>query len=303
VVARNIDSNGRRSKGGAIRVGAVNALHRIFAPIADFALDAGLSVREIKSILQITSVKLLADHQTGAGQRRNISAIAARTGVSRNEISRILNKPAVMRHQAADHERQPINRVLSAWCSKSEFANSDERPADLKIYGDGASFDLLVKKYGGGVPTRALLDELVRVGSVELIATNTVRLKTEVAVSGALSANAIGEFGERSAEYLATLLSNIRSSEGRRLMWTYNGFVPSGRAVEALRRQISTRAFELHLLGNGCFSKKDARQNRQDARREMHAVSLMVVYCDEPKTVAHSTKTPTRRRNLRRKDL
>ncbi|HMD74060.1 MAG TPA: hypothetical protein VKG05_09395, partial [Steroidobacteraceae bacterium] len=77
----------------------MNALYKVLAPIADFALDAGLSVREIKSIFQITSVKLLADRQIKQGQRRSISAISARTGISRNEISRIIKMTALMRLQ------------------------------------------------------------------------------------------------------------------------------------------------------------------------------------------------------------
>jgi len=301
VVAKNIGGSRRRSKGSAIRVGAVNALYKVFAPIADFALDAGLSVRDIKSIFQITSVKLLADRQIEQGQRRNISVISARTGISRNEISRIIKMTSLMRLQAANREHPPTNRVLSAWGSNSEFVKTDGQPADLKIFGEGASFNLLVKKYGRGVPTRAILDELVRAGSIEIIAKNAVRLKAEVAVNGALESNTVDEFGEQSADLIAAMLSSIRSSEGHRFIYKFKGTVPSERAVDAVRRKISARTHQLSSVSNGCLSKNNASRHRHNSGGKIHSVSVTVIYCDEPKIIARKTKKyPARRRNLRR---
>lgn len=301
VVVRNIGGSRPRSKGSAIRIGAVNALYKVFAPIADFALDAGLSVRDIRSIFQITSVKLLADRQIEQGQRRNISVISARTGISRNEISRIIKMTAPMRLQASDREHPPTNRVLSAWCSNSEFVKTDGQPADLKIFGEGASFNLLVKKYGRGVPTRAILDELVRAGSIEIIAKNAVRLRAEVAVNGALQSNTVDDFGEQSADLLAAMLSNIRSSVGHRFLYKFKGTVPSERAVDAVRREISARTRQLTTISNGCLSKSNTRRHRHNSGEKSHSVNVTVIYCDEPNINARNTKKyPARRRNLRR---
>lgn len=301
MLARNIGRNRRRSKSSAIRVGAVNALYKVLAPIADFALDAGLSVREIKSIFQITSVKLLADRQIKQGQRRSISAISARTGISRNEISRIIKMTALMRLQALERAHPPTNRVLSAWCSISEFVKADGQPADLKIFGEGVSFNLLVKKYGRGLPTRAILDELVRAGSIEIIKKNTVRLKAEAAVNDALKSNIVGEFGERSADLLAAMLSNIRSFGGHRFIFKIKGTVASERAVAAIRREISSRTHQLSPVSYGWVSQNNARRHQYNSGGKGHTVSVTVIYSDQPNIVARKPKkSSVRRRNLHR---
>lgn len=297
---KKISGNRRRNRGNAIRICAEEALYKVFFPIAEFVLDAGLSVREAKSIFQNTSVKLLADRQIKNGKRHNISAISATTGVSRSEISRIIKMTAMKRRQLAEREQQPTNRVLSSWCSNSEFANSDGRPADLRIFGSGASFNSLAKRYGRGVPTRAILDELVRTGSVELVQPNTVRLKAEVAVNGALSLNSVNEFGEKSAELLIAMLRSARNSGGHRFVSSASGIVESEKSMHAFRRRIASSIVQLTAEGQDWFSNDDACRHPKIAAPPSHAVSLTVIYRDEPNLAEHPEQSTLRRRNLRR---
>ena len=300
MVGKYTESNRRRVKGDAIRVGAVDALFKVLAPVAEFALDAGLSVRELKSIFQIVSVNILADHQIEEGRRHSISAIAATTGVSRTEISRIIKMTALEQRQIVNRERQPTNRLLAGWCCDSDYANVDGQPADLKIFGHGVSFNSLVRQYGRGLPTRAILDELVRVGSVEVIAANTVRLKTQLAVNGAFNLDSVNEFGERSAEFLVLMLSNTRNSQGHRFVSNVKGSVESKRVLQALRREIPARSVELTSAVKDRFFYSDSRGKRKSSRAKPHSVSLTVIYSDEPELKALSAKLAPRRRNMRR---
>jgi hypothetical protein len=56
--------------------------------------------------------------------------------------------------------------VVNAWRTDRMFADRYGRPRLLRITGSNASFAGLVRKYGGDVTPRAVLDELRRIGVV-----------------------------------------------------------------------------------------------------------------------------------------
>src|SRR5271167_3886714 len=106
---------------------------RLLEPIAQLALDSGLSIRELSSILREAAVRNLAAQQFKVALRPNISGIAASSGIPRGEISRILNKKTtssseldVKRHQ------QSTSKIVAAWCQDPKFVGANGRPADLK---------------------------------------------------------------------------------------------------------------------------------------------------------------------------
>jgi hypothetical protein len=57
-------------------------------------------------------------------------------------------------------------RVLTGWARDADFLDRRGQPRPLEVDG-AASFAVLVKRYSGDMPARAVLDELVRVGAVE----------------------------------------------------------------------------------------------------------------------------------------
>jgi hypothetical protein len=59
-----------------------------------------------------------------------------------------------------------VERVVDGWRVDREFLNHAGRPRILPIAGARRSFARLVKKYGGDIPHRAVLEELRRLGAV-----------------------------------------------------------------------------------------------------------------------------------------
>jgi hypothetical protein len=95
--------------------------------------------------------------------RVNHSRIAALTGLTRADVKRLLE-------QKAPHSNRrgltAMERVVEGWRSDPEFAIQPGRPRQLSISGRRGSFAHLVKKYGGDVTHRAVLDELRRLQAV-----------------------------------------------------------------------------------------------------------------------------------------
>ena len=93
----------------------------------------------------------------------NHSRVAAQTGLTRADVKRLLRHNVFT---SAHRSQTPVERVIDGWRSDREFATRPGHPKRLQISGLRGSFARLVRKYGGDVPHRAVLDELRRIGAV-----------------------------------------------------------------------------------------------------------------------------------------
>jgi len=221
------------------RATARKALLNILQPLAGFVLDTGLSVQEFQAIYRIAAVRSAAERQRELTGRISISGIAASTGIPRAEISRILK--TTPRQQPSDRKQQATNLILSAWHQDPKFTSANGSPSDLPIFGVGSTFDALVKTHGRGIPTRAMLDELARTDSIEVISPGTVRAKSVVAVDNGAGPRAVKAFGDRAAEFLSTMLLNMRDPERFRFVSNVSSVIDAGNALPIVRKEISTR--------------------------------------------------------------
>jgi hypothetical protein len=105
-----------------------------------------------------------ADSQLRNG-RVNQSKVAVLTGLRRAEVRKLLaTRPPTMRRCVAD--QSVIETVLTGWCTDKKFLDKRGDPKVLPVSKGSMSFTRLVKRYGGDVPHRAVLDELRRLGIV-----------------------------------------------------------------------------------------------------------------------------------------
>jgi hypothetical protein len=93
----------------------------------------------------------------------NHSRVAARTGLSRADVKRLL-KSSVIGSLRSD--QTPIKRVVHAWRTDPHYLTRAGLPKRLSIAGPGKSFSSLVREYGGDIPSRAILDELRCMGAI-----------------------------------------------------------------------------------------------------------------------------------------
>jgi Family of unknown function (DUF6502) len=199
----------KRSLEGNVRLASIRALRQLFLPLSEFALDTGVSVAEVNSILREASVLSAASLHIEDAGRVNISGIAATTGLPRGEISRILNSATSATNQASDRYQQPTNRILAAWRLDPRFGTASGRAAQLKIYGRGATFDSLVRSYGRGIPTRAMLDELIRTGAIDVRPSMKIRMNASVSIKPGITQRSVETLGHRAAEVFSGMLSSM----------------------------------------------------------------------------------------------
>jgi Family of unknown function (DUF6502) len=282
-----------------VRTGARKALARLLEPLTEFVFDSGLSIKEFHDILRAAAVRSVAARQLAISRRVNISGISASTGITRAEVSRILKTEPKSPQKSSDQHQQSTNKILSVWQQDPKFTTPNGQPADLKIYGRGSTFELLVKLYGRGIPTRAMLDELTRTRAIELRPEQTVRLKTGVAVERGMTPQVARLFGDRVSELMDTLLQNMRNSESSAFVASVADVKVSETELPLMRREISSKGAEFlseiqDMLARGPID------GRTSKARNAKSVSITICYHEELSKTKGEKSMQVRRRNFRR---
>lgn len=286
-----------------MRSAAQSALLSLLEPLAGFVLDSGISISELQLLLRIAAVRSIAARQLEMAQRTNISGIAATTGLSRSEVAKILKLNIGQDDDVSEGHQQATNRILSAWHEDPKYAKPNGQPAELSVFGPGVTFDSLVKNYGRGIPTRAVLDELLRTNSVALAGGKRVRALTMVAIDRGLSPRAIRVFGDRTAELLRTLLANMRDPAQQQFVSNVGSVISSPKMLPILRRDISARGADFLDEVRETLLRGEVRDSRRRSSGSLAKVSV-TVFCNETYLKSQERKASSvTRRNLRRSEL
>jgi Family of unknown function (DUF6502) len=282
-----------------VRTVARKALVQLLEPLVGFVLDSGLSTQELRWILREAAVRSVAAKQQSAMRRINISGIAASTGIPRADISRILGSSVRPSPPSTDRQQQSTNRILAVWHEDPKFTTSEGKPADLKIYGRGATFDALVRGHGRGIPTRAMLDELTRVGAAEVLASRLVRAKTSVAIDRGVNARAVRAFGERATELLSTMLQNMRDPENPQFVASVSRASISSKVMPLLRKELASKGADFLADIQDSLSREGGnplKTTRSGASR----VSVTIFYHETLRKNRPKKGVRKKRENLRR---
>lgn len=151
----------RRSEATSLRGTAV--LQELLVELAFVLLPRGMTPKRFGELARFAFVRAATERSRLRNGRVNYSRVAAQTGLSRADVKRLL-KSDVFNFNRVAHA--PTERVANGWRADPLFANASARRKGLPIAGPGVSFANLVRKYGGDVPHRAVLDELRRIGAV-----------------------------------------------------------------------------------------------------------------------------------------
>jgi hypothetical protein len=299
-VTTDISEQTARTNRNDMRAVARKALVQLLEPLVGFVLDSGLSSEELHLILREAAIRSVAARQLQVAQRINISGIAASTGIPRAEISRILKSSVDSSRQLADRQQQSTNRVLAVWHQDPKFTTPAGKPADLKIYGRGATFETLVRNYGRGIPTRAMLDELTRTGAAEVITSQIIRVKTSVAVDRGVSARAVRAFGVRVTELMSTMLQNMRNPENPRFIASVSGASISPALLPLFRKELANKGADFLADIHDSIIRETAGMsaNRHPSRASRVSVTI---FCHETeRQTKPAMNTVRKRRNFRR---
>lgn len=250
------------------------AVTRVLSPLVRLLLRHGVSHAEFANWAKQAYVDEAASRFGINGKPPSVSRIAIVTGINRKEVKRIRDLPADVNTGVAKHNRAV--RVVTGWLQDPDFTTSRGRPRQL-VYGDaGESFNRLVRRHGGDVPARAMLDELVRVGTVAL-EDGRVTLLQQGYVPHESESALLDLFAISATDLLTTLDHNLAGTGDRRLQLSvaYDNVTSAG--ADRFRRISAARSRALLLELDGELRQHDldvttlataaADESRNTARR------------------------------------
>ncbi len=214
----------------------------MLAPLVRVLIRHGVSHAEFTSWAKQTYVEEANIHFGIDGKSPTVSRLAIVTGINRKEVRRILDLPPDAEPTASKHNR--AIRVVTGWLQDEEYTDQHGEPKLLN-YGDASSsFNQLVKRYGGDVPARAVLDELLRVGTVTQ-SDNQIVLASKGYVPHESEEAMLELFATSAKDLLTTLDHNVSKTGPARLQMSvaYDNVGEDG--LQAFRKLSSKKALSL----------------------------------------------------------
>ena len=143
----------------------LGAILLVLRPLAKALLRVGVGYREFSEIAKIAFVETATEEYGLRGRPTNISRVAVMTGLTRKEVKRVRDNTKAS-EQIVVMKTTPVSQILHRWYTDAEFLTEKGVPSALAFDGDGVTFTLLVKKYGGDVPAGAMRTELRRIDGI-----------------------------------------------------------------------------------------------------------------------------------------
>jgi len=159
----------------AVRDALGRAVTFVLMPLARLLLRHGIPYKMADRLLRWAYVHVAATEFGIPGRLQTRSRISVITGLTRREVAKLLDADAPSERETVERFNRAA-RVLSGWQDDADFLDGEGRPLDLPVEEGDSSFSELVRRFGGNTPVRPVLDELERVGAVELIPKDRVRL-------------------------------------------------------------------------------------------------------------------------------
>ena len=169
--------------GGSPCAPLVGALRHLLRPLLRLLLAKGVTYPYLANLLKELYVEVAAQHFQIAGKVQTDSRLSLLTGVHRKDIRRLA-------HATIASEAPPLSislggRLIARWCGDEHYLDNDRQPRALPRQGSflgEASFDRLVAAESTDIRARAVLDEWLRLGIVEVDDNDQVRLISDAFV-------------------------------------------------------------------------------------------------------------------------
>lgn len=141
------------------------AVARLLRPLVRLLLRHAVPYAAFEEIAKRAYVEAAMQDFPLPDKKPSISRASILTGLTRKEVQRLVAEPDEIGPETGERYNRAA-RVLTGWVRDPDFLDT-ETGAPRPLHGEGAlSFGALVRRHSGDMPTRAVLDELLRVGAV-----------------------------------------------------------------------------------------------------------------------------------------
>jgi hypothetical protein len=151
---------------------------KLLRPLVRLLLRNGVSYGDFADLSKWVFTDVAMREFGVPGRKQTVSRVSVITGLTRKEVSRLqkIEKPD---DSAISHQYNRAARVIAGWMRDKRFLDDKGQPAPLQFDRGRNSFSELVREHSGDIPPRAILDELMRVGTVAKDEDGKINLVTD----------------------------------------------------------------------------------------------------------------------------
>jgi hypothetical protein len=180
------------------------ALASLLEPIAMLAVSRGLPFASLEDLLKAAFVEAARRAQPESAGQRIVSRIATATGLTRREVTRLLEAPRGL----PPTRPSPATQVFTRWRADPELRDKRGRVVALRRQGSAPSFEALARSITQDVHPRSLLDELCRLG-LAVEEGDFVRLARDSIVAASDSERAYGFLASNVGDHMRAGVANV----------------------------------------------------------------------------------------------
>lgn len=199
----------------SVKSGLLSAFRVLLRPLVRILLRHGISFAEFAEIVKAVYVEIAVTDFRVEGKRGTKSRIAVITGLTRKEVSRVVEGA----RQDSDESKSNLNRVarvLAGWHTDPDFLGPYGMPLEVRYEEGGISavtFSTLVRRYSGDMSPRSMLDELMRVGAVVETEPGWLKVLRRVYEPQTLAQDNFERVGEVVKNFIDTVDFNLQKKE------------------------------------------------------------------------------------------
>lgn len=223
---------------------AADAVGVILKPLARLMIDHGLQLPSMLELLKKALVEEAAGTFGLADKGTSDTRIALLTGVHRKDVKRLRDAPLGPEGSAPN---MPLSAsVVARWISEPRYLNADQSPRALartarRVSAGEPDFTTLVSEVSTDLGARAVLDELVRLGVVELRDDGMAALKSAAFVPHDGHRESFHFLASNVSDHLSTAVHNLRPDRHAAPMLEQSAFSADLSAEQADQLQLLAR--------------------------------------------------------------
>ena len=195
----------------SVKTGLLAAYVKLLRPLVRILLRHGITYGEFSEVVKTSFVTVAAQEFRVPGKKMSKARIAIVTGLSRKEVHRLSQIDQKERF-ALKTNLNRITRVLSGWHTDPDYTGPYGMPLEVRYDSDvpkDVTFVRLVQQYSGDMTPRAMLDELMRVGSVVETDHNWFKVLRREYLPAALAPDSLERLGRGVHDFIHTIEENM----------------------------------------------------------------------------------------------
>lgn len=182
------------------------AIRQLLKPLVGLLIRHGIPHKTFAEYAKQAYADVAAKEFTVPGRKPSVSRVSLLTGLTRKDVSRLLKSPTDSSEPADRYSRAA--RVITTWVREPDFHDPHGQPRTLSAEGEDG-FAGLVRRSLIDVPSRAVLDELLRVEAVVAEPDGRLHLVNRAYVPHAGDSEKLEILGTDVADLVASIDHNL----------------------------------------------------------------------------------------------